>query len=192
MLSYPVPAPGPPGPFGTIAWLRATVSRFANGETHARRRALVESLLAALDPARLRAEAAATTTVDAPYVPIAVLARALGARVDVVADVRVVAATYHPHTAATTAADAALARLVAALPDGDEELVAARVAVLVQACEATAALVRGDDLPVPVTRRVDPEGKLVEVSLEGRPFGEGPRRCPGEALAKALAAGVAT
>src|SRR5690349_3723969 len=58
-LDAPVPDPGPAGPRGTMAWLRATVSRFANGETHARRRALVEALLAELDPATLRDEAAA-------------------------------------------------------------------------------------------------------------------------------------
>src|SRR5262245_21596858 len=155
MLSYPVPAPGPPGPYGTITWLRATVCRFAEGETHARRRALVESLLADLDPARLREEAAQMAGVDAPYVPAAVLARALGAHEDVVSDVRIVAAAYHPHTAASAEADAALTRVLAGLPEGDEELVAARVSLLVQACEATAGLVRGDDLPVPVTRRVD-------------------------------------
>ena len=113
----------------------------------------------------------------APYVPVAILARALGGSVDV-RDVRTVAAAYHPHTEATPEADAALQRLLASLPGGQEELVAARVAVLVQACEATAGLVRGDDLPVPVTRRVDPEGNVIEVSLVGRPFGEGARRCP--------------
>src|SRR3954468_4488796 len=113
MLSYPVPAPGPPGPFGTITWLRATVSRFANGETHARRRALVVSLLAELDPARLGAQAATERDADPPYVPRAVLARALGARSGGVAVVRVVAAAYRPHTKATPEADAALARIIA-------------------------------------------------------------------------------
>ena len=183
MLEYPVPSPGPPGPFGTITWLRATVSRFANGETHARRRALAEQLLAGLDPNDLRER-----TARGPYAPVATLAEALGADTDVVEDVRAVAAAYHPHTEPT--GDAALQRLLDALPGGDEELVAARVCLLVQACEATAGLVRGDDLPVPVTRRVDPEGNVVEISLAGRPFGEGPRRCPGEAHAKALAEGA--
>jgi len=57
MLDLPVPDPGPPGPFATMSWLRATVSRFANGETHARRRALTEARLATLDPAELAATA---------------------------------------------------------------------------------------------------------------------------------------
>jgi hypothetical protein len=120
-----------------------------------------------------------------------VLAEALGAA-DVgaaVAATRVVAAAYQPHTS-HPGADAALARLLVLLPGGEEEAVAARVAVLVQACEATAALVREEDVPVPATRRVV-DGETVLVSLVGRPFGEGPRRCPGEALARALAEGAA-
>jgi len=199
LLDAPVPDPGPPGPFGTMPWLRATVSRFANGETHGRRRALVEELLAAIDPADLR-EAARERTLDRAvrdevdvraYVPVAVLADALGAR-DVeaaVAATRVVAAAYHPHTS-HSGADAALAQLLDLLGGGEPELVAARVAILVQACEATAGLVRGDDLPVPATRRVGPDGAIVLVGLAGRPFGAGARRCPGEAHALALVEGI--
>ena len=199
LLDAPVPDPGPPGPFGTMPWLRATVSRFANGETHARRRALVEELLAAIDPADLR-EAARERTLDRAvrdevdvraYVPVAVLADALGAR-DVeaaVAATRVVAAAYHPHTS-HSGADAALAQLLDLLGGGEPEVVAARVAILVQACEATAGLVRGEDLPVPATRRVGPDGAIVLVDLAGRPFGAGARRCPGEAHALALVEGI--
>ena len=270
--AYTVPPPGAPGPIGTMAWLRATVSRFASGDTHARRRAIVEELLAELDPAELRAEATAaaravaTATddgaprhaaappadaprhaaaspadappraaaspadaprhaaaspagaprhaaaarlspgadVELPYIPVAVLALASGvAPHDVaaaVAAVRVVAAAYHPGTDAP-GADAALGRLLSLLAAGEPEVVAQRVAVLVQACEATAALVRGaltrplDEVltetpPVPATRRLDPEGRLVVVDLAGHPFGAGPRACPGEAHARALVAGV--
>jgi xanthine/CO dehydrogenase XdhC/CoxF family maturation factor len=218
--AYTVPSPGPPGPFGTMAWLRATVSRFAEGDTHARRRALVEAMLAELDPAVLREAArqlsanpqwgltplrvAAPAGVDLPYVPVAVLASAVGvAPADLAAAVvavRVVAAAYHPGTDAP-GADAALSRLLSLLPGGEEEVVAQRVALLVQACEATGALVRGaldrpledvlqDDPPVRATRRLDPHGELVVVDLTGHPFGAGPRRCPGEAHARALVAGV--
>ena len=122
---------------------------------------------------------------------MAVLADALGAR-DVeaaVAATRVVAAAYHPHTS-HSGADAALAQLLDLLGGGEPELVAARVAILVQACEATAGLVRGDDLPVPATRRVGPDGAIVLVGLAGRPFGAGARRCPGEAHALALVEGI--
>jgi hypothetical protein len=173
-LDAPVPDPGPPGPYGTMAWLRARVSRFANGGTHARRRAAVEALIAQIElPERA----------SAPYEPVAVLAAALGADRDVVEDVRTVAAAYHPGTDAP-GADAALGRLLAALPEPGREH---RVAILVQACEATAALIGGEALPVKTTKRVDPGGRVVLVSLEGRPFGAGSRRCPGEHLARAFA-----
>jgi cytochrome P450 len=200
-----------------MAWLRASVSRFANGETHARRRALVEALLADLDPAQLREAARRESKVDRAlhdepcsratdeaYVPVAVLAQALGVApphlADAVAATRLVAAAYHPHTDAP-GADAALATLLDLLPlpraerssplrSGEPEVVAAQVQILVQACEATAGLVRGDDLPVPVTRRIGTHGETVLVDLTGRPFGAGSRRCPGEAHARALVEGV--
>jgi hypothetical protein len=218
MLDYPVPPAGPPGPFGTMAWLRATVSRFAEGETHARRRAMIQARLAALDPAELRAAARAAAAgsrggaaqtgeaarsggggagngvvgsggLPLEYVPVAVLAAATGVDGDVVDDVRTVAAAYQPGTDAP-GADDALQRLLARLPDGDEEVLAQHVALLVQACEATAALIRGDDPPVPTTKRLDPDGRVIVVSLDGRPFGEGRRACPGRAHALALAQGV--
>ena len=113
------------------------------------------------------------------------LAAAFDATVDV-EDVRTVAAAYHPGTDAP-GADEALRRVLDALPEDDEETTAQRVAILVQACEATAALIRGDTLPVKTTKRVDADGHTVLVSLEGRPFGEGPRRCPGERHARAFA-----
>ena len=136
--------------------------------------------------------------------PVAVLAAATGVAPDNVAAaveaVRVVAAAYHPGTDAP-GADAALGRLLALLPPGEPEVAAQRVALLVQACEATAALVRGglerplDELlrdapPVTATRRVGPDGRVVVIDLAGHPFGAGPRACPGEAHARALAAGV--
>jgi cytochrome P450 len=196
-----------------MPWLRATVSRFASGETHARRRAIAESILADLDPEALRSAARAAAVehrrpaaagVDLPYIPVAVLAAATGVAprdVAAAADaVRVVAAAYHPGTDAP-GADAALARLLALLPAGEPEVVAQQVALLVQACEATAALVRGaltrpleevlrDTPPVPATRRVGPDGAVVVIDLKGHPFGAGPRACPGEAHARALAQGV--
>ena len=195
--AYTVPDPGPPGPYGTMAWLRATVPRFCEGEPHARRRALVEALLP--EPAALRAAAAERrldralhAQLDArAYVPVAVLASFLGCSEPDAAleSVRVVAAAYHPHTS-HPGADAALARLLALLPSGEPEVVAARVCILVQACEATAGLIRGDDLPVPATRRVGPDGETVLVDLTGHPFGSGPRRCPAEAHARALVEGL--
>ena len=192
MLDLPVPDPGPPGPYATLPWLRAGVSRFANGATHARRRALIEARLATLDPAELaataRRAAARLADVPRPYLPVAVLAGATGVAdaVAAVGHTRVVAAAYHPGTD-HPGADAALAALLELLPDDEPEALAQHVAVLVQACEATAGLVRGDNVPVKFTKRVTPDGTIIAVDLEDHPFGDGPRRCPGQAHARALA-----
>ncbi|WP_433217738.1 hypothetical protein ACQP00_10505 [Dactylosporangium sp. CS-047395] len=191
-LSLPVPEPEP-APTG-IGWLRATVSRFANGEVHARRRAIVEELLAGIDPAEL----------SKPYEghPVAPLAAAL--RVDdgviraVVEDVRTAAAAYQT---GDPAADAAVDRLVGVFGGAYDERTAARIQLLVQACDATAKLVERartrpvdevlrDDPPVPATRRVADDGTVVAVSLADNPFGAGPRACPGRAHALALVEGA--
>ena len=92
---------------------------------------------------------------------------------------------------ADAAADELLARLGAA-----------RAAVLVQSCLPVTAWVRvaldrGISLdevlatapPVPATSRWR-DGETVTVPLDGIPFGAGPRRCPGQAHARALADGV--
>src|SRR3954449_6813775 len=88
-LHDPVPSPGPAGPYGTIEWLRATVSRLANGDTHARRRAIAEALLAEIEPG----VAEPSPGVPRPYLPVAVLGEALGVPRDELAalvdDVRV-------------------------------------------------------------------------------------------------------
>ena len=191
--SYLVPAAAP-GETG-IAWLRSAASRFSNGPTHARRRALVEHLLAAIDTAALRQ----------PYEghPVGRLAEALGATdsdltADLTADVRTAAAAYQT---GAPAADDAVERLVAAFGGAHDEPTAARIALLVQACDATAALIERsrtrpvedvlrDDPPVPATRRVTPDGEVVLVSLAGAPFGAGPRACPGREHALALVAGA--
>ena len=210
LLASPVPSPGPPGPFGTMAWLRATVSRFSNGDgARAPPRAGRGAARRRSTRRELRARRARERRVPQPglckstlaYVPVAVLADALGGeRRRRRADVRTVAAAYHPGTDAP-GADEALARCSRRCPPAEPEVAAQRVALLVQACEATAALVRGglerpledvlrDTPPVPATKRLAPDGEIVVVPLDGRPFGAGPRRCPGEAHARALAAGV--
>ncbi|MEO3797277.1 cytochrome P450 [Nonomuraea sp. B10E15] len=92
------------GAKGTLAWLRAQVSRFSTGEIHAgRRRALVE-LLAGLEPAELRRAAAAMTEErdgDWRGVPTAVLASALG-----VEDTATVSATVSTTVSTTVSAAA--------------------------------------------------------------------------------------
>ncbi|MFB7905273.1 hypothetical protein ACFC1T_02425 [Kitasatospora sp. NPDC056076] len=145
-----VPPPATPGRYGTVAWLRSTVARFSAGEPHARRRALVLADLARLDPGRLRILAAGGYEPDVRLRVVRVLATALGlAGPEAVArDVKAVARAYFdpaPDGSAPSGsvaeADAAVARLLPAMGDADAETAANRIGLLVQACEATAALV---------------------------------------------------
>jgi len=189
--AYTVPPPPPAGPVGTLAWLRATVSRFAAGADHARRRAMIVARLATLDPAALRERARETG--DATLT----LAEALGATdpraaADAVAEI---APHYNPPPGAPVPElGEPVARLLELLPQADPEAAAQDIAILVQSHAATAALIaaggRLDPPPVPITRRIAPGGELVEVDLSGRPFGAGPRACPGAEHALALAQGV--
>jgi hypothetical protein len=187
--NYVVPSAPDPGA-GGVAWLRASVVRFSSGETHRRRRAMVVAELAAVDPEALRAMAAGGAAG-----PVEVLAVALGLPADVADDVAVVAESYHPHTAVTDEADLAVDRLVVACGGVADEATANRIALLVQACAATKALVENGiadrtDPPVPVTRRVAPDGTVVLVDLTDAPFGLGPHACPGRAHAEAIADGL--
>ncbi|MBE1878108.1 hypothetical protein [Myceligenerans pegani] len=181
--AYRVPAV--PDAAHGVAWLRSRVARFCDGPDHRRRRKLAEDLLAGVDPDALRR----------PGDHVATLAEALGVprsiSASVSADVDAVAAAYQPHTPQTPEADRALERLVEACGGVKDERTAALIGLLVQACAATRAMIAGDDPPVPVTRRVDPSGAVVEVDLTGRPFGAGPHACPGRAHALALVEGGA-
>lgn len=141
------PAGGP----ADLAWLRATVSRFANGPAHGRRRALAAALLDAIDPAPLRERAASASRsalaaglspeVIAGQVPVITLAQALGLDASVVDDVAAAARGYQPGTDAGPAGDSAVDALVAACGGTADENTAARIALLVQACDATAGLI---------------------------------------------------
>lgn len=175
-----------------MAWLRCSVSRFTNGQTHRRRRDLIERELAQLEPARLataakaatrRALANAGSEVDiiplARAVPVRVLCEALtGSPVDdqLSADGVAVAASYPLGSSASPAADGALSRLVAVFGGGEDG--AARIAILAQACDATAALI---STPV-----------VLDLEGSGLPFGAGPRACPGKDQALAMATAVVT
>ncbi|SOD97493.1 hypothetical protein [Blastococcus haudaquaticus] len=168
------------GPTG-LAWLRGHVARFSDGEDHARRRALVEQILSGL---------ALEPSAD----PTAALVAAMGLPPECARDVALAAGAYQPHLPQSAAADAAVDRLVAVCGSRDE-MTAARICVLVQAHAATAALVsnlrRGSTAPpVPTTRRVGPDGALVEVDLSDAPFGRGRHACPGEAIARDLTRAV--
>jgi cytochrome P450 len=204
-----------------IGWLRATVARFSDGAVHERRRAHAVTLLESLDPDDLaRAATAETTTVLARLsgarepvdlmsavarpVPVTVLGRALGVHDDdLTARVADAARAYQPDHDGGPEADRRADVAVSALAHGDrDEAAAARIGLLVQACEATAALVRNalrcggsveaalrEDPPVPRTRRVF-EGTLVPVDLGQHPFGAGPHACPGQRHAVAIASAM--
>ncbi|MFI9010080.1 isocitrate lyase/phosphoenolpyruvate mutase family protein [Actinosynnema sp. NPDC053489] len=175
--TYVVP-PVPAAASG-VAWLRAGVARFSEGADHVRRRALVARVLDGVDPGSLRR----------PGDPVAVLAEAMGLPRAVAPDVTAVAACYQPHVPVTAAADAAVARLVAACGGVWDEGTANRIGVLVQAGAATRALIAGVEPPVPVTRRVGPDGSEVEVDLRDAWFGAGRHACPGREHALALVEG---
>jgi cytochrome P450 len=199
-------APVPAGTDG-IAWLRSDVCRFANGETHARRRALVEAELARLDPVALargarertgraldRAGACIEVMAElARPVPLAVLCEALGLDESTVDDA-VTAATLVGGAYLTgeqgIEIDAAVELLARAFARGTPERTAAALAVLAQACEATAALIGNgavlsltrpelctdvgalleetllSEAPLRVMRRVSPDGETVVLDLD--------------------------
>lgn len=147
------------GPPDTLAWLRASVSRFSPPRWHAERRAVVVRALTELDPDELRHEAARLTvavldragdrldvTRDvARSVPLRVLAGRLGLADPAAAGtaVAVVAAAYHPGVDPTLLrrADQAVATLLALVPPASPEVRANLIGLLVQACDATAGLI---------------------------------------------------
>jgi cytochrome P450 len=188
-----------------VAWLRASVGRFSSGEAHERRRALS---IAVLDTIPLKSIRAA-----GPMHPVAVLAGAIGVDAPVVDLVRDVAQAYLPGTGDESRAETAVARLVSLFGGAFDEPTAARIGVLVQACEATTVLIERarhrpvhdvlrDDPPVTATKRQAlvattvgsvriEAGEVVQVRLAGDlAFGAGPRRCPGRAHALALVEGT--
>ncbi|HEY2508719.1 MAG TPA: hypothetical protein VGI58_19555 [Streptosporangiaceae bacterium] len=193
----------PPVPHASagVAWLRDSVARFSSGTAHDRRRALVIALLDAIPVESLQAAD--------PMHPVAHLARAVGADDSIVDLVRDVAQAYRPGTGDDARADAAVDRLVAVFGGVFDEATAARIGLLVQACEPTAALIERtmhrpvhevlqEDPPVPATSRqalaativgdvTIEAGEVVQVSLaDDLAFGAGAHACPVRAHALAL------
>ena len=197
-LAFVVP-PVPSGSAG-VAWLRATVCRFSEGEAHRRRRALAVAVLDTIAPRSLGRHGSTH--------PVAALATEMGVREPVVDLVRDVAQAYQPGTGDESRADRAVAPLVAVLGGDFDERTAARIGVLVQACQATTALIERaryrwvedvlrDDPPVPATKRqarvrttvgglTVERGEIVRVQLGDLAFGSGAHRCPGREHALAL------
>jgi len=231
LIVAPVVDEGPPG---GVRRLRAAVSRFAEGPDHAHRRGLLEAELARVDPAALgRTTRAGTerlagegrpTAELVRRAPTAALAEHLGAADPLAAAdaVLAIAPAYFPGAddVAEAVADAALHRLRKCFAGSDDETTTARVTLLVQACDATGALVEaalesGRPLeqalrlrpPLPALRRVaaadvvvagTPVGAgewvVIDVAAASDPevvtFGLGRRPCPASEHALAAAAAV--
>lgn len=193
--------PVPPASAG-VGWLRATAARFSSGTVHERRRALVLALLDGIPLDSLRGRSRMH--------PVSILGRALGADETVIDLVRDVAQAYQPATGEESRADMAVDQLVAVFGGAFDEQAAARIALLVQACEATATLIERarhrpvrevlrENPPVRATRRqalvtttvgdiTIEAGEVIQVGLaDDLAFGAGPHRCPGRAHALALA-----
>lgn len=196
--------PVPPASAG-VAWLRATVARFSTGTVHQRRRALVIALLDAIPLESLQAPGRVH--------PVAILGRAIAADEPVIDLVQDIAQAYQPGTGDDSRADLAVDRLVAVFGGAFDEPTAARIGLLVQACQATAVLVERarhrrihqvlrENPPVPATKRqalatttvgdvTIEAGEVVQVWLaDDLAFGAGSHRCPGRAHALALACGA--
>jgi len=148
------PVPDGDSPVG-IRWLRATVSRFSTEEVHPRRRSLAVGEIAKIDTAPLHRAAFERTRslldtcagpIDvmaevARVIPVELLAEAMGLPTGLSVPVNTVARAYHPTANASPAADQAVAELVDACGGITDETTAARIGLLVQACDATAGLV---------------------------------------------------
>jgi cytochrome P450 len=149
-------------PRGTIEWLQAAVSRFANGATHAQRRQAVVDELVHLTPEALRADAeqragsllagagrrgdrVEVMGLLARAVPMATLAASMGSADATAAAAAAVsvAAAYFPGATEEqkAAADRGVAQLLSLFPEADDQVTVARIAVMVQACDATAGLI---------------------------------------------------
>ncbi|TDB89907.1 cytochrome P450 [Actinomadura sp. KC216] len=146
----------------SLAWLRQTVSRFSEGADHERRRALVVRALDAMSPAdlRLRARDRVLAGDDPERAPVLALGGALGVtEPGTLARAVPAAASGYLTGEGGPGADRAVAALARLLGPGPDEEVAGRIAILMQACEATAELVRRT---LPYARRPESRGRPAE------------------------------
>jgi cytochrome P450 len=217
-FAHPDLVPPPAGP-GSAFWLRTRVARFSHGPSHARRRALATSLIESIDPSAASSRAAALVRAGTPIREAVVRALDLvpSDAVDLVLEV---APAYFDPSVPAPSLDTLVSRLRASLSprastspgavggengEGgllDDEAIAARIGVLVQACDATAALVearmhpRGRTTKRLALRDVEldgariPAGTTVTLELGEMIFGAPPRECPGRGLAVAVAEAI--
>jgi cytochrome P450 len=187
ILSDPVflvpPAPAAGGA-GGMAWLRASVGRFCNGEEHARRRALGVAEIAGLDCATLERDARARAAkllesagrkpfdlmarIARPAV-VEVLAGALGMTGIAADDVATAARSYHPGAKIDRKIDAAVERLVKTCGGAHDEATAAGIGLLVQACDATAGLTANALVALLSGARVGSPAEIVAATLRDDP-----------------------
>ncbi|MDS1269007.1 cytochrome P450 [Lipingzhangella sp. LS1_29] len=177
-----------------VAWLRNQVSRFSGPQDHPRRRALGVAELDRIPTGGLRAAArrcceqrlaargAGPVEVMgalARPVPLDTLAMALGVGAGLAADVACVARVYPPAAEADPEADAAVERLArrCATPAVGErpghivgsELCAARIGLLVQACDATAGLIGNAVIASARHSHTGPRAQLLAETLRYSP-----------------------
>jgi cytochrome P450 len=220
----------PTGHARLAPWL-GSMARFTEGPDHARLRELATQVIASLDPVQLRDAArlrtmsvvSGTGAVEVDLVrlarrmPVETLAAALGLGA-VPAVVEAVDALVQATAPATAEVDRpddeSVDRMLRDALGPPDEATAARLSVLFQAMDATAALIMARLLhsaipPILTTTRrtvravaipsaTVPPGTGVVVGLgaattasdESFVFGRGRHRCPGEEVAQALADGV--
>ncbi|MBO2462488.1 cytochrome P450 [Actinomadura violacea] len=150
---------------GTLAWLRGAVCRFSEGAAHDRRLSVVVRSLDEADPAFLRRRAGERVLAgEAPdLAPISALGEALGVTdLDALAGAVPAAASGYLTGNGRDGADAAVATLARLLGPGPDEEVANRIAVYMQAYEATAGLVRK---ALPASRRPEARGFPIEAVI---------------------------
>jgi hypothetical protein len=198
-FAHPDLVPPPAGP-GATFWLRSRVARFSHGPDHVRRRALAEALIASVDPAAAAARAVALVRAGSPVREAVVRSLGLVPESQIGAVLKVAGAYFDPSLPAPSC-ETEVGAEAGADVEADEER-AARIGVLVQACDATAVLVEQRMRPKGrVTKRLalrdlDLEGTfiaagtMVTLELGDLIFGAPPRECPGRDLAVAIAEAI--
>jgi cytochrome P450 len=187
-FAHPDLVPPPAGP-GAAFSLRSRVARFSHGPDHERRRALAQAVIASIDPSAAARRAATLVRGGSPVREAVVRSLGLVPEGQVRLVLEVAGAYFDPSLPAPS------------LDVGDEEA-AARLGVLVQACDATAVLVeqgmrpRGRRTKRLALRDLDlegtpiPAGTTIVLELGDLIFGAPPRECPGRELAVAIAEAI--